>query len=206
MPCVFSPNLRLLFSPLRPSLAFPLFISKPKPKPYSLFTVLSSSSSGQKQPTPYRNSLNLTRRNSSTFKENKDTGKEVVMDETKSSSSSFGFNKRRAEGKDKNDRPKKNLQLKSRTLNPTNTIAYVQVIYLFNLYLFFCLLWLLLFWDEHGYVKLVVIVGVRWNGNVCWFMQGLSLNFVCLCSVSRNFGSWLGFKYCQMWFAMPKCS
>ncbi|GKV16213.1 hypothetical protein SLEP1_g26888 [Rubroshorea leprosula] len=130
MPCVFSPNLRLLFSPLRPSLASPLFISKPKPKPYSLFTtVLSSSSPGRKQPAPYRDSLNLTRRNSSTFRENKDRGKEAVMDETESSSSSsFGFNKRRAEGKDKNDRPKKNLQLKSRTLNPTNTIAYVQIL------------------------------------------------------------------------------
>ncbi|GLT77184.1 hypothetical protein SLA2020_487940 [Shorea laevis] len=129
MPRVFSPNLRLLFSPLRPSLAFPLFISKPKPKPYSLFTVFSSSSPGRKQSTSYRDSLNLTRRNSSTFKENKDRGKEAVMDETESSSSSsFGFNKRRAEGKDKNDRPKKNLQLKSRTLNPTNTIAYVQIL------------------------------------------------------------------------------
>lgn len=37
-----------------------------------------------------------------------------------------GFNKRRAEGRDKNDKPK-NLQLKVRKLNPANTIAYVQV-------------------------------------------------------------------------------
>lgn len=37
-----------------------------------------------------------------------------------------GFNKRRAEGRDKNDRPK-TLQLKVRKLNPVNTICYVQV-------------------------------------------------------------------------------
>lgn len=36
------------------------------------------------------------------------------------------FNKRRAEGNDKNERPKKNLQRRVRALNPTNTIAYVQ--------------------------------------------------------------------------------
>ncbi|GLT45132.1 hypothetical protein SLA2020_189850 [Shorea laevis] len=46
MHCRISPNPRLLFSPisLNPSLSFPLFISKPKPKPYSLFLVPSSSS------------------------------------------------------------------------------------------------------------------------------------------------------------------
>ena len=42
-----------------------------------------------------------------------------------------GFNKRRAEGRDKNDRPHKNLQLKSRKLNPVNTISYVQVFFFF---------------------------------------------------------------------------
>ena len=40
---------------------------------------------------------------------------------------SIGFNKRRAEGLDKNDKPKKTLHLKTRELNPTNTICYVQV-------------------------------------------------------------------------------
>lgn len=40
---------------------------------------------------------------------------------------SLGFNKRRAEGKDGSDKPKKNPQLKVRRLNPTNTISYVQV-------------------------------------------------------------------------------
>lgn len=38
-----------------------------------------------------------------------------------------GFNKRRAEGKDKGDKPK-NLQLKVRKLNPVNTICYVQIL------------------------------------------------------------------------------
>ncbi|KAH9618548.1 hypothetical protein KSS87_006548 [Heliosperma pusillum] len=38
-----------------------------------------------------------------------------------------GFNKRRAEGKDKSDKPK-NLQLKTRKLNPVNTISYVQIL------------------------------------------------------------------------------
>ena len=35
---------------------------------------------------------------------------------------STGFNKRRAEGRDKSDKPK-NLQLKARKLNPLNTIS-----------------------------------------------------------------------------------
>lgn len=43
-------------------------------------------------------------------------------------SSTVGFNKRRAEGKDKFDGPKKNLQLKVRKLNPVNTISYVQIL------------------------------------------------------------------------------
>lgn len=38
----------------------------------------------------------------------------------------LGFNKRRAEGRDKNDRPRKVLPLKERKLNP-NTICYLQI-------------------------------------------------------------------------------
>lgn len=38
-----------------------------------------------------------------------------------------GFNKRRAEGRDKGDKPK-NLQLKVRRLNPVNTICYLQIL------------------------------------------------------------------------------
>lgn len=132
MPYV-SANLRLLFCPLKPTLSFPRFICKPHPKPFSFFTLLSSSSKRQRN-VPYRDSFNLGRRNSSTFRERKGRGKEVAMEETAeesgggSSASTFGFNKRRAEGRDKSDRPKKNPQLKERKLNPTNTIAYVQVI------------------------------------------------------------------------------
>ncbi|TYG97928.1 hypothetical protein ES288_A10G077200v1 [Gossypium darwinii] len=123
-----SPNLRLLFSPpLRPTLSVPLFISKPNPKPFSFSTILASSSS--KRP---RSFSNLSRRSNSTFKDRKGGGRDMTMEETtgqsKDSSSSFGFNKRRAEGRDKSDRPKKNPQLKERKLNPTNTIAYVQIL------------------------------------------------------------------------------
>ena len=131
-----APNLLLLFSPLKPTIAFPFFIAKPNPKPFSLFTLLASSSCSKRpRSVNYRDSLNLARRNSSICKERKGRGREVAMEETAeesggSSSSSFGFNKRRAEGQDKSDRPKKNPQLKERKLNPTNTIAYVQVIFL----------------------------------------------------------------------------
>ncbi|XVE88855.1 hypothetical protein DITRI_Ditri19aG0102400 [Diplodiscus trichospermus] len=127
MPYV-SQNLRPLFSPLKPAF-FPLFISKPYPRSFSLFTLLSS----YKRPrsVPFRDSLNLARRYSSTFRERKGRGREVTMEETAKESersSSFGFNKRRAEGQDKSDRAKKNPQLKERKLNPTNTIAYVQIL------------------------------------------------------------------------------
>lgn len=40
---------------------------------------------------------------------------------------SAGFNQRRAEGKDKKDK-RKNLHLKTRKLNPVNTISYVQIL------------------------------------------------------------------------------
>ncbi|PKA59063.1 ribonuclease Z [Apostasia shenzhenica] len=38
-----------------------------------------------------------------------------------------GFNRKRAEGGDKSDRPR-NLQLKTRKLNPINTISYIQIL------------------------------------------------------------------------------
>ncbi|KAL0319282.1 UNVERIFIED_CONTAM: tRNAse Z TRZ4, mitochondrial [Sesamum angustifolium] len=47
---------------------------------------------------------------------------------TKGATEVFGFNRKRAEGRDESDRPKKNLQLKVRKLNPANTIAYVQIL------------------------------------------------------------------------------
>ncbi|KAL7162496.1 hypothetical protein ACSBR2_042899 [Camellia fascicularis] len=45
------------------------------------------------------------------------------MEETES----VGFNKKRAEGTDNSDRPRKILPLKDRKLNPSNTICYVQI-------------------------------------------------------------------------------
>ncbi|XP_042049465.1 tRNAse Z TRZ4, mitochondrial-like [Salvia splendens] len=77
-------------------------------------------------------------RNSGPFSRNKtslresvkkmDSGSEkggvLAMEEREGSA---GFNKKRAEGRDESDRPKK-LQLKVRTLNPANTIAYVQIL------------------------------------------------------------------------------
>ncbi|CAE5959997.1 unnamed protein product [Arabidopsis arenosa] len=43
-------------------------------------------------------------------------------------SSSFVFNKRRAEGIDKTDKKKRNLERKTQKLNPSNTIAYAQIL------------------------------------------------------------------------------
>jgi hypothetical protein len=56
------------------------------------------------------------------------------MDETER----VEFNKRRAEGRDKSERPRKTLQLKARELNPANTISYAQVywFWLSGFYLF----------------------------------------------------------------------
>ncbi|KAK7301398.1 hypothetical protein RJT34_12261 [Clitoria ternatea] len=86
-----------------PSFTQPLF--KPTIQFRSLISVLASRRHHNIPP------LRLGRRKSSTPMEVKETS----------------FNKRRAEGKDKNDAPK-NLQLKVRKLNPVNTISYVQIL------------------------------------------------------------------------------
>lgn len=113
----FSPFPPLSLPPLKPS--FSLF---PKSKPYSLLTALASSSNHKRRRhIPYR-SPNLGPRSKSTLRESRHRDK-GMEDKTES----VAFNKRRAEGNDKNERPKKNLQRKVRALNPTNTIAYVQV-------------------------------------------------------------------------------
>lgn len=113
----FSPFPPLSLSPLKPS--FSLF---PKSKPYSLLTALASSSNHKRRrPIPYQ-SPNLGPRSKSTLRESRHRDK-GMEDKTES----VAFNKRRAEGNDKNERPKKNLQRRVRALNPTNTIAYVQV-------------------------------------------------------------------------------
>lgn len=76
------------------------------------------------------------------------------MDET----GRVGFNKRRAEGKDKSDRPRKSLQLKVRELNPANTIAYAQVYWFLAFLGFLCLGYcefgpLLIFFMEWGIIQ-----------------------------------------------------
>ncbi|KAJ6963553.1 hypothetical protein NC652_002002 [Populus alba x Populus x berolinensis] len=116
-------NLRLLLSPLNPTLRFPF---SSKHRPYSLLTILSSSSPYPKRrhrTTPNHPSLNFRSRSKTTSRETRDRDKGQSMDE--SGKENFGFNKKRAEGR---DNPKRNLQLKVRKLNPINTISYVQIL------------------------------------------------------------------------------
>ncbi|KAK6125013.1 hypothetical protein DH2020_041287 [Rehmannia glutinosa] len=116
------------------SSSFP-FLLKPHfktHKPPILFATFSSYSK-----KPYGSSNNSNNKNSRSFSRNRSTLRETEkkkdkMDErdesAKGASEDFGFNKKRAEGRDEIDRPKKNLKLKVRTLNPANTISYVQIL------------------------------------------------------------------------------
>jgi len=125
-------NLSLFgFSPLKSS-SFALIL-----RPFSLYPPIFASSSPSPSRRPprtagYRRSgPSPPRRKWSSFEEQKRKGRSP-MEKDKAisfnhSSDSFEFNKRRAEGLDKVDKPKKNLKRNTRTLNPTNTIAYVQV-------------------------------------------------------------------------------
>lgn len=63
------------------------------------------------------------RRGNSTLREEGGRERAPEMEEKEG----LGFNKRRAEGRDKSDKPK-TLQLKTRKLNPVNTICYVQIL------------------------------------------------------------------------------
>lgn len=149
-------NLSLVgFSPLKSS-PFALFL-----RPFSLYPIFASSPSSSRPSRPRTAGYRRTdpssprfppRRKWSSFEEEKSRQRKSMspMEKDKasfdrpSSSDSFEFNKRRAEGRDKFDKPKKNLKRNTRALNPTNTIAYVQVfnIYFefefFNLLLGFC--------------------------------------------------------------------
>lgn len=109
-----------------------------KHKPPLLFATFSSYS---KKPYGTNNDNKNSRsfnRNRSTLREtvkkkdnNSDKGGLLAMEEkdrsTKGATEAVGFNRKRAEGRDESNRPKKNLQLKVRKLNPANTISYVQV-------------------------------------------------------------------------------
>ena len=93
----------------------------------SLFTTVIASSSSRR----HRNAnapLHLTRRSSSRESRKRRPPMEVEERNSNSNSNSVGFNKRRAEGRDKSDASKKNLQLKLRKLNPVNTISYLQIL------------------------------------------------------------------------------
>ncbi|KAF4360997.1 hypothetical protein F8388_016806 [Cannabis sativa] len=123
-------HLRLLFHSssssslkLKPSFSFSL-LPKPRLKPYSSsFTLLALSSNRRRPRFDPHPSRGPGRRNISTFRERKSRERGVPME---GSNESSGFNKRRAEGRDKDDKPKKSLQLKTRKLNPSNTICYLQ--------------------------------------------------------------------------------
>ncbi|KAI4331432.1 hypothetical protein MLD38_029622 [Melastoma candidum] len=117
-------NLRLLFLP---SLRLSPFFSFPS-KPRSLFAVCSSvqrcSDRPFRQQSPRRQ--NPVRRNGSCADPfGRERKKEKLMEE----GGSFGFNRKRAEGRDKGDGPRKELSLKKRPrANPVSTIAYVQIL------------------------------------------------------------------------------
>ncbi|KAK2971154.1 hypothetical protein RJ640_008578 [Escallonia rubra] len=126
-------NLRLLVSSANPfflthlrssslSLLFKTKTLRTNHKPLSLFTTFSSSSF-KKPPRSPSKPFTPARRNTSSLKESEKGKEESVMEV----SQSVGFNRKRAEGRDKSDRPK-NLQLKVRKLNPINTICYVQIL------------------------------------------------------------------------------
>ncbi|KAH0982573.1 hypothetical protein GBA52_009750 [Prunus armeniaca] len=119
-------NLRLLFFSPFPHLSLSSLSLKPL-KPRTLFTALASSYRKRHRPIPNQ-SPNPGARNKTTLRESR--GRDKAMEETKETETA-GFNKRRAEGNDKNDRPKKNLQRKVRTLNPINTLSYVQIDHIF---------------------------------------------------------------------------
>uniref|UniRef100_A0A1J3HCT4 ribonuclease Z n=1 Tax=Noccaea caerulescens TaxID=107243 RepID=A0A1J3HCT4_NOCCA len=121
------------FSSLKSS-SFALFL-----RPFSLYPVFASSPSSSRpsrRPRIDPSPRFPPRRKWSSFEEDKSRQQRKGMEKDKAgfnsplppSSDSFEFNKRRAAGMDKFDKPKKNLKRKTRTLNPTNTIAYVQVL------------------------------------------------------------------------------
>ncbi|KAM7483770.1 hypothetical protein LguiB_008353 [Lonicera macranthoides] len=151
MPPQFT-NLRLLFSsptlllsPLRPSSSSSSSSSsftlpfKPKPRIIirrtpqvthkSPSTNFTSSYFSHKKQRNQSKPFSPTRRDQSCLKEcssnKRNNNRLLPMDEE--TESVAGFNRKRAEGRDKNDGPK-NLQLKVRKLNPVNTISYVQVL------------------------------------------------------------------------------
>lgn len=103
------------------SLSSPFFFCNPKTSqttPSFIRVVSSSSRKGKKDLSPQR-------RNSSTLRE-ESKGREKLPAKDMEETETIGFNKKRAEGRDKGKI--KTLQLKTRKLNPVNTISYVQIL------------------------------------------------------------------------------
>ncbi|KAK4428125.1 tRNAse Z TRZ4, mitochondrial [Sesamum alatum] len=138
-------NLRLLLSSANyhhrhPFSAAPIFLRKNrslKPQlPLAVFSAYSKKPHGTDNNNKNSRSFH---RNRSTLREtwkkkdsSSDKGGFMATEErdasSKGATEGFGFNRKRAEGRDESDRPKKNLQLKVRKLNPANTISYVQIL------------------------------------------------------------------------------
>ncbi|EYU21483.1 hypothetical protein ABFS82_09G108200 [Erythranthe guttata] len=126
------------------------FFLKPQFKTREIPLLFATFSSYSKKPYATNNNSNNNNKNSRSFnrnrstlsetakkgdnnnnnnKNNSDKGGFFAMEEKNTSADEkFGFNRKRAEGRDDSDRPKKHLQLKSRKLNPANTISYVQIL------------------------------------------------------------------------------
>ncbi|XP_076894186.1 tRNAse Z TRZ4, mitochondrial-like isoform X2 [Bidens hawaiensis] len=113
-------NLRTLF-PNRLS-----FLSSLNPNPISKFNTRIIIPFNHNHPLfTCSSSVNPRRHNSRSFTSNRKPMK--TDDDNKKVGLGGGFNKKRAEGKDKSSRPK-DLKLKVRRLNPVNTISYLQIL------------------------------------------------------------------------------
>ncbi|KAL0415203.1 UNVERIFIED_CONTAM: tRNAse Z TRZ4, mitochondrial [Sesamum latifolium] len=146
-------NLRLLLSSAncrhrRPFSAAPIFFRKnhsfpssfafslKPPLPFAAFSAYSkkphSTGNNNKNSRSFNRNRSTSRETPKKKDNSSDKGGFLAMEEretsTEGATEAFGFNRKRAEGRDDSDRPKKNLQLKVRKLNPANTIAYVQVL------------------------------------------------------------------------------
>ncbi|CAI9114176.1 OLC1v1014835C1 [Oldenlandia corymbosa var. corymbosa] len=127
-----SSSFSLFFKPKNPSLHRP--IAYPIQPQLRFFAFSSYSKKYSRSKNPNSQSFNLRHRSSGTSSgtDKSSKGKSGLPMESEegpsagTSGSTFGFNRKRAEGRDKDS--KKNLQLKVRKLNPVNTISYVQIL------------------------------------------------------------------------------
>ncbi|CAA0837269.1 tRNAse Z4 [Striga hermonthica] len=113
----FSNYFPLLPKTHKPHYSFPTFSSYSKTPYYTDSRSNKNSRPVSRNPSPLPKIVN----EKVNFMEEKDRS-------GKGESGNFGFNRKRAEGRDWSERPKKNLHLKVRKLNPANTISYVQIL------------------------------------------------------------------------------